>query len=719
MARRKKVTTQALKAIISDGLRNSAGYYGGELQRRREKALEYYLGYPMGNEIEGRSRVISTDVMDTVESMLPSLLKAFTSTNDVVKFEPVGPEDEAAAGVVSDYCNHIFLKDNPGVMLLHEVFKDALLSGFGCLKTQWVEKTDVTTEMYEGLTDEEMVLMLADKEVEAVEHTVNEEQVSLGSDDLSLEAPASRSHDLKIRRKKNTGRVVIESVAPEDLFIERRARTLEEANFVAHRARYTASDLVAMGYKKSVIDNIPSVSDEHLGTEQLLREGLDDSDFGNYQGGEDAHDPSRREIYLYDTYVKVDRNGDGIAEWVRVLAAGSGAYEILDEEEVAEPPFSCLIPIPMPHRFFGMSLADQLFTIQDIKTSLWRNYLDSVYIGNNHRHEVVEGMVNMDDMLNSRPGGIVRVKQPGMVRELQHSPVGPSVLEAMRYADEVKEVRTGVTKNAQGIHQDQLNPNATATGVKLMLGMAQQRIEMIGRIFAEGGVKDVFSKILKCVVMHQQQERMVRIHNQWVPMDPRNWDTQYDVTIQVGLGYGNDEKRALALTNVINAQKELAGNMGFGPGSIVSRQNVYASLTDLTKEGGIDGAKYFTQPAPDGSDMPQPQPDPNQTFMENQLKIEGEKLNVRREEIQAEQARKMQELEAELQMKGQELEMKMAEMNQRLAIEREKIAANIEQTAAKIAADAEAGASKLAVEAEMARERLEHETFEGDKDRLS
>lgn len=720
MAKRKKVTKETLKSLIAEGIRTSAGYHGGELQRRREKALEYYLSYPMGNEVEGRSAVISSDVMDTVESMLPSLLKPFTGSGEVVKFAPVGPEDEASAEQATKYVNHIFLKDNPGVQLLHEGFKDALLSGIGIFKTYYENKKDVTTETYENLSMEEVTLLLADPEVEAVEHSY-EEQMSaeLGLFDGDV-APASTpsyssGHSVKIRRTKTKGRCVVETVAPEDFYIERKARTLDEANFVASRTRYTASDLIALGYKQSLVDQIPTLDEEDFTTEKLLREQIDDADFGGSHTGEDSYDPTRREIWLYDCYLKADRNGDGIAEWIRVLAGGSGSYLILDEEEVEEPPFSTIVPIPMPHRFFGMSIADQTFMIQDVKTSLLRNLLDNIYLQNNHRTEVVEGMCNMDDLLNSRPGGIVRVKQPGMVREMTAAPVGGDVLSALEYADQIKEVRTGVTKHSQGLDQDSLNPNQTATGVKLMLNMSQQRIEMIGRLFADGGVKDLFKKILKCVSMHQNQERVIRLNNQWVPMDPRNWNTEYDVTVMVGLGHGNDEMRVSALTNVLNAQKELAANMGFDSGSIVSRQNVYSALVDLVKEGGVEAEKYFTQPAPDGSDIPPPKPDANEMFMQSQMKIENDKLIIKREEMQIDHSEKMQELQAEMEIKQQEMQLKVMELEQKLAIEREKISADMEQTAAQIAADAESGSAKLEVEASLARERLEHQSIENDK----
>jgi len=235
-------------------------------------------------------------------------------------------------------------------------------------------------------------------------------------------------------------------------------------------------------------------------------------------------------------------------------------------------------------------------------------------------------------------------------------------------------------------------------------------------LFAEGGVKKLFKDILRLISTHQDAPRMVRLRNSWVPMDPRNWKTSYDVSISVGLGNGTDEQRIMALTQYLNAQKEIGANMGFGPGSLVSRKNVYDALIDMGKEAGLDAArKYFTEPAPDGSDIPKPQPDPNQMFMQSQLKIEGDKVALQRDKMQIEHQQEMQKLEMESQIKQAEMELKLAEMQQRMAIEREKISAGMEKTAAQISADAEAGSAKLEVEASLARERLEHQSFERDK----
>lgn len=693
MARRKRVSEEGLKAIIADGIRTSAGYQGGELQRRREKALEYYLGYPNGKEVEGRSSVLSTDVMDTVESMLPGLLKPFTAAGEVVRFDPVGPEDEAQADQATEYVNHVFLKKNNGFQLLHEGFKDALLSGIGVFYYYWDEREDVTRETYEGLPTEELVLLLADDNIEPVEHTERDDGL----------------HDVTIARTSQVGSVKIDTIAPEDFLIERKARFLEEANFVAHRVKTTASDLLAMGFSKAKVDSIQSHDEEDLSTERLLREGLDDSDFGNNSTGEDAFDDSRRQIWLYNCFVKTDRNGDGIAEIVNVLAAGSGSYEILDEQEVDDFPYACLIPIPMPHRFFGMSLADQLFEVQDIKTALWRSLLDNVYLSNNARHEVVEGQVNMNDMINSRPGGVVRVKAPGMINQLQSMPVAGQALSALEYADTVKENRTGVTKYNQGLDANSLNQ--TATGVNLIMGMAQQRIEMIARLFAEGGIRDLFVGILKLVVQHQTRPEMVRLYNEWVPMDPRNWKTEYDITVNVGLGSGSQEQQVMVMNKILEIQREIASNMGMGQGSLVTRKNIYNSLKKMAEAAGLkDPASYFTPPAPDGSDEPQPQPDPNVVFMQTQLEIEREKLSVKMQEMQTKHAHDMHELNARMDLEREKMEMQMA-------LEREKLAVSMEETAAKIAADAEAGSTKLQVQAALEREKAELAAVSQELDR--
>ena len=694
MAKFKKVTTEQLKGIVNDGIRTSAGYHGGELQRRREEALERYLGYKDGSEIEGRNQIISTDVMDTIESMLPPLLKPFTSTSDMVRFEPVGPEDEQAADQATQYANHVFLKQNDGFQLLHETFKDALLSGVGVFKFWWDEKIDVTSETYEGLTEEELTLLMNNPDVEATEHTFDE---------------TTGLHDVKLRQEKKTGKVKVETVAPEDFLIERKARTLEEAQFVGHKIRVTQSDLIAMGYDREKVDKLSSYDEEELSTERLIREGLDDSDFGDNSTGDDTNDRSRRVIWLYECYIRTDRNGDGIAELVKILAAGSGTYDILDEEEVDALPFSVLIPIPMPHRFFGLSVADQVIPLQRIKTSLWRNLLDNVHLANNQRHEVVEGLVNMSDMMSSRPGGIVRTKQPGMIKPLTSQPVGGSILQALEYADAVKEERTGVTKYNQGLDSEALNQ--TATGVNLIMGMAQQRILMIARLFAEGGIRSLFAGILRLVVTHQQQEQIVRIRNEWVPMDPRNWKTQYDITINVGLGSGSEQEQAQLMQLVLSTQEKLASQMGFGQGSLVSRKNVYNALKKLTETAGAkDATAYFTPPASDGSDQPEPKPDPNQMFMESQIQIEREKLQVQLKKMETEHEHQMHELEAKTSLEREKMQINAM-------LEREKMASQMEQTAAKIAADAEAGATRLQVQAHIERQKAERDAVDKEIDR--
>jgi len=680
----KSLSKESLRAIVQAGLESSANYFGGQLQRRREKALDYYFGYPLGNEVAGRSTVVSTEVRDVIEGMLPGLLRPFTSAGDVVRFDPVGPEDEQAAEQATQYCNHVFKKMNSGFTLLHEGFKDALISGMGCFKVWWDEREEDVVEEYEGLSDEELTLLLDDADIEVVEHT-------LIIDDGVM---PTTTNNVRVKRVRQDGRIRIDTVAPEDFFIDRQARTLEEAQFVAHRVKYHASDLLAMGYSKKQIEKIPSSTNEEFGTETQIREALDDSNFGDGGPSEDAHDPSRREIWLYECYIRADRNGDGISERLKILAAGSGSYEILDIEEVDAFPFAVLIPIPMPHRFFGMSLADQLFDIQEIKTQLWRQLLDNLFSMNHQRSEVVEGQVNMADMLNSRPGGVVRVKAPGMIKPLVTQPAGNQIVAALEYADVVEERRTGYSRLNQGMDVNALGNNTTATGVNALVGMAQQRVEMMARIFAEGGVKNLFRLIFKLVQQHQQREQMLRLRNEWVVIDPRTWASQMDLSISVGLGTGTHDQQLAQISSVLSTQHTIASEMGMGEGSLVTRGNIYRTLIRQAELAGVPAPEaYYTQP-PEGPD-PQPGPAPADRFMESQIQVEMAKIEAGREKVRTAHEHEMHKLEAEV------------------LIKREEITARMEIEAAKLQASAEAGATKLEVEAALTRERIEADAVAG------
>jgi hypothetical protein len=479
------MTDSELKSILAAEIADSLAHLGGELSEQRRKALRYYLGEPLGNEQEGRSKVVSTDVADVVEWILPSLLKIFTAGDDVVRFEPTGPEDEEVAKQATEYVNWIFSRDNAGFTNLYAWFKDALLQKNGIAKVWWEEGETATRESYLRKSFEEMQLILSDPEVEPIAHSEYPGSgVVIGPNGLPVES-AVTYHDLIVKRRRTSGAVRTMTVPPEEFLISRRARSIEEAAFVAHRLRKTVSELIEIGYDRDLVDRLPGSEDDDPTGERRERFALEDDHDRN--AAADGPNRAMREVWLTECYVKCDWDGDGIAERRKVTVAGSGA-EILDNEPWdGSLPFVSLTPIPMPHRFFGLSIADLVMDLQLIKSTILRQILDNLYLSNNGRH-IISDQVNLDDLLTARPGGIVRLKNgalpgQGHILPLDTPLVAAQAFPMLEYIDGVRENRTGVTRYMQGLDADTLNK--TASGINQIMTAAQQRVELIARVFAE------------------------------------------------------------------------------------------------------------------------------------------------------------------------------------------------------------------------------------------
>jgi hypothetical protein len=671
------MTDSELRAVLSAEIDGAVAHLGGELAEQRRKALDYYLGEPFGNEIEGRSRVVSTDVADTIEWILPSLLKVFTAGDDVVRFEPTGPEDEEAARQATEYANWIFTRDNPGFLILYTLFKDALLQKNGIAKVWWDAGEEAVRESYAGKSFEEMQLVLADPEVEVIEHGAYEALgVVAGPQGQAVEAPVTL-HDFTVTRRKGYGCVRIMPVPPEEFLISPRARSIEEAAFVGHRIRKTVSELIEAGYDPDVVDRLASADEDDPTGERRARFGAEGvPDFGDAG----AVNRAMREVWITECYVKVDWDGDGIAERRKVTVGGAG-HEILDNEPFEGVPFVSVTPIIMPHRFFGLSIADLVMDLQLIKSTVLRQILDNLYLSNNGRH-VISEQVNLDDMLTSRPGGVVRLKSGAMpgqghVMPLDTPLVAAQAFPMLDYIDGIRESRTGVTKYNQGLDANSLNK--TATGIAQIMTAAQQRIELIARVFAETGVKDLFRKILALIGRHQHAPRIIRLRNRWVPMDPRQWNTGMDLTINVGLGTGNKDQMLMHLQTLLGIQVQAIQFQGGADGPLVTLENIYNTLSKLVENAGLKSADpYFADPAqrpamppaPPPIAPPQaPPPDPRLMALQQQMKLDEAKLQLERERLQAELALDRAKLEAELALKRDELTAEIALKRERLAMQ--------------------------------------------------
>jgi len=646
-----------LKNTLQSHIHNSLGFLGGTLSSEREKSLEYYQGDKLGNEIDGRSQVVSTDVADTIESLLPNLLRVFTSSDKVVSCEPVKADDAPLADQATAYLNHIFYKENDGFQLLYNFFKDALLEKNGILKIYYDRTQKVEYETYENLTQaEKEALNNTQDEIEVVEEKITtdekakeafENQIKAleqqGLNTEEVQTPNFNLYNCKIKRIISKGNIKVESVPPEEFLIDRTAIKLEDANFVAHRVQMTRSELISMGYDKDDVDNLPTSDASTLNTERLARyQNIEDFPFNT------SDNQSTQTITVYENYVRYDADGDGIAELRKILSVGDSSEFILENMPCDSIPFVSVTPIPMPHRFYGRSVSELVEDIQLMKSTVMRQLLDNMYLTNNNRVAVMDGMVNMDDLLTSRPGGVVRTKQaPNQVMQpIQAQPISQQAFPLLEYLDTVREVRTGVTKYNQGLDSDSLNK--TATGISAIMNQTQMRAELIARIFAETGVKDLFRKMFELSVKYQDKEKIIQLNNQYIPVMPTEWKNRFNITIQVGLGTGTKEQQLIILNNILDKQLQAFNLQGQREFPMVSLKNIYNTLSKIVENAGLKTVdSYFINPDL-GRQFVTPPPPPPVTPIE---KIEFTRID-------AENKRKIADLELEykeLQQKQQEM----------------------------------------------------------------
>ena len=638
-------------SVLNREISNASGFIGGELVARRKKSLEFYLGMPLGNEQEGRSQVISNDVLDTVESLMPSLMRIFTAGDNVFNCEGVGPEDDEMARQCSDYLNYIFYKENKGFLALYSAFKDALIQKNGILKVYWDDSNKTEREQYTRLTDEEFADLISDPEVKVKNHTEFEEPIL---DETGKELDKASYHDCVIERTRLYGQVRIEPVPPEEFLIERRCKDIDSANFVAHRTNKTRSELVEMGYDKDLVMSLPAGDSDYTREDKFVRHQNVDFSHGEQDG-----DKTSSDILIHECYVRMDVNEDGKSELVKFLLAGEGTHEILDMEEVDSIPFVSMTPVIMPHRFHGRSVSELVEDIQLIKSTVMRQMLDNMYLTNNNRVAIQDGQVAMDDLLTNRPGGIVRTKQPpqNVMMPIQAQPITDQATTMLGYLDSVKESRTGITRQSQGLDANTLNK--TATGQNQILTQSQMRMELIARIFAETGVKDLALKMFELVCKYQQKEKIVRIRGKYIPMRPYEWKDRVNVTVQVGLGTGSKEQQLILLNAILERQMQAINLQQNAFGPMVNLRNIYNTLKKLIENAGLNGVEpYFMDPDVGAAQMPQLPPKPPTEFEKVTLaQVQGEN---QRAQLKAET--EVKRIEAQMRQNLLDFELKIKEI---------------------------------------------------------
>jgi hypothetical protein len=585
-----KLSDDDFKAAVRAEI--AAAAPSGDLVKGRSKALDYYHSrmdayFPPR---DGFSKATSSDVQDTIESLMPSLMEIFTGGDEIARFEPYSEEDEEGAQQETDAVNYVINVENDGFTLIYDSCKDALLLKTGAIKHWWEKKVEKTREEYEGITPEGEALLLADSAVEAIERTER----------------ADGLIDIVIIRKEDKGRVRVEAVPNEEFLIVGNTRSMATARSAWHRRRLPASDLVAMGFPVDQVDKLPAYSAAK--TEESTKRDRD----------EDAEDTDKdadanwamREVEVYEGFVRADRDGDGIAEQIKVTC-DDAAGVILEEEPFVGSLFSVGSPIRQPHRVIGVSLADLVMELQDIQTALTQGVLNNIYRVNAPRTEVPDDAQNEDtltDLLRQDPGGYVRTKTGGLIREIATQPMAQFALPIMEMMHGKREERTGVTRYNQGVNADSLNK--TASGITQIMSASQMRIRLIARLLAETLFKDTMLAVHGLIQRHDRVKRTLKLRNKWVEVDPAEWRERSNMTVTVGLGTGSREASLATLREILGMQMKAIEMQRGVQGPLIKLQHVHHTFKKLIETAGYRGADAFVaEPPPDWQPPPQPNPE--------------------------------------------------------------------------------------------------------------
>lgn len=688
---------QSILQIVGAELTNStSGQYNTEIDGNREKSLSYYLGNLPGPAEEGRSQVVSTDVADAIEWILPQIVKAMVSKGPIITFDPVSEEDEEQAAIETEFVHAVFMNENPGFLNLYEFIKDALMQKNGIFKVYFDDTPDETSEQYDNLPENQVQglamdpevsidVMEQDGEIPVPPQAMQQYQMQMQQYQMQMQQLAQIPTDeqqrvpppqepqepqpiplfrVELTRTEERGRVVIESIPPEEFRVNEyhNSLDLQTASFTAHVVLKTRSELLEAGYDPKVIEEAAAGSDNLYQREYRWAEQ------GENQGtitDTISDDRSQDLIEVSECYMQMDVEETGIASLVKVTVLGASTPDtVLDIESVEEVPFVSSSCIVMPHKFYGLSIYDRLYQVQDQKTALWRNILDNLYLQNNREKEVVESQVNLDDLLVSRPGGIKRVKQPGMIRELQVQPIGQEGYQMLDYLDRVRTGRVGVSPDTMGAGLPV--GGDTAHGVERMMSAKEELTALMIRTVAETGLKAAYTLVRDLLIRHKKGEQAFKYRGAWANINPSTWGKRSRTTVNVGTGTGDEIRKQGALREVMGYQ---AGLAQAGMVSLVDEKGGFNALDDFCQSTGLQGAeKYFIDPrSPEGQELKQFQEQKQQEMEQLQIEMQQKITQAQEQLAQAEVMKGQAALQSQ-QVKAQAEQIKAASAQQGLQL---------------------------------------------------
>jgi hypothetical protein len=585
-----------LKALVSRLRQNAIGVQESTLDTERQEAMDYYYGRNTRPAPDGRSQIIDRVLMDTVEWIMPQIMKVFASTDEIVKFDPVGQEDEELAEQESAYVNHCIMKKNNGFITLYDAVKDALLLRNGYIKCYWDKRKKSYVESYTGLTEEGIKKLVSDyeqneEEVEILEQESKPETIVMMTPEGPMEQQIE-TFSIKIRIRCEEGYLCSEAVPPEEIIVAEDAKgSIAGLKFLGHLTTKTRTELIEMGMDRKFVDSLNAVDGkDDEGTIAGHRDPIIEND------PEAALERSMDDIEYLEAYILVDYDDDGMAELRKVVQVGG---EIPDGddwiEEIDHIPFTYGVPIRMPHRHVGVSLFDLVKDLQDQSSALRRQLFDNVYITNNQRPAISE-QVNLKDVMLSKPGAPIRVDTKngdvaGHIMYPQATPIVGQLVPVLDMLDLMRETRTGVGRNNTTIDPNVLK-QSTDGAQERAFKAANAKVEMIIRLLSETMIKEWVKLAHKALIMNQDVPAKFKMRGTYIDIDPREWKERDDLSVSVGLGTGSDEEKQMMITALGGVMTQAA------QAGIVLPNNVFNYSNDAAKALGFkQPTRYFTDPS--------------------------------------------------------------------------------------------------------------------------
>jgi len=636
MAKLKKMTDDEVQDIVSDAVQSAINFVESEIAEDRIKSQRYFEGEVDIGQEDGRSKIVATKVRDTIRAIKPSLMRVFLSSENPVEYVPSSQDDVKGAEQATKYANYRFSELN-GYTLLNDVIHDALVKKTGVLKVWWQDNTDEEFFNFSNVTEEEMTAIVNEKDATVIEQSV-EMTTEMSPEGMEMQMP---QYTLKVSYKKEKGKLCIEALPPEEFIVDRNARSVDDAYIVAHRTEMTVSDLVQMGYEFDVVSELSGLSsdDTYTDTEAFERQGYEQDEEAN------TADISMKKVAVTEAYMKLDKEGTGIASMYRILMGG-GDNSLLECEPWGEVPFAVFEIDPEPHTFFGRSVSDLIMNDQDSSTAMLRGMMDNVALTNSPRQGYVQGQVNVDDLMNNEIGGLVRMKSPAALVDIATPFVAGQVLTAMQYLDMAIEGKTGVSKASQGLDPDALQ-NTSATAARLQAQQGSAQIETMARNLAEGGMKRLFKLMLHLLVENSCEETMMRLNGEYVPIDPRSWNTGMDVSTNVGLGTGAEEARSMALNQALQMQMQIWSTYGTSNG-LVTMTGIRNTLGDMLAIAGVKNVDRYFNPMNAETEAQLIQQQEAQAAEEQEGAMTDAEALVQSEQYNADKQMEMQQLKLQI-----------------------------------------------------------------------